>query len=229
MPGPVKSVKSVVSRRQEYSSSTRRALLDSAAELFAESGYAGTSLDVVVQAARVTKGALYHHYKGKQALFEAVFEQVESDAVKKVSADIRREKDPWQKALTGVRSFLEVCQERGFRRIVMQEGPVALGYDRWRESEERSTFALVRDIVSRVLREYDLDDDMLETFTRIFYGALSSAALAVAEADDPERASREVETVIALLLAGLRELAEKGLKISGPLEDPGALFSLPAE
>ena len=65
------------SRRQEYSASTRRALVDVATELFTAQGYAGTSLDEIVGGARVTKGALYHHFSGKQALFESVFEKVE--------------------------------------------------------------------------------------------------------------------------------------------------------
>ncbi len=62
------------SRRQQYSASTKRALVDVAEELFTESGYAATSLDAIVAGARVTKGALYHHFSGKQALFEAVFD-----------------------------------------------------------------------------------------------------------------------------------------------------------
>ncbi|MGH3366758.1 MAG: TetR/AcrR family transcriptional regulator [Nocardioidaceae bacterium] len=216
-----------MSRRQEYSSSTRRALLDSATELFTERGYAGTSLDEVVAAARVTKGALYHHYKGKLALFEAVFERIEADAVRKISSDVRRVKDPWQQAVTGVSSFLKVCQQPHYRRIVMQEGPVALGFERWRESEERSTFGLVHDLVSRVLRQYDVGPDMLDTFTRIFFGAMSSAGIAVLEADDPERAGREVAGVVTLMLAGLRELAGSGLDLTAAVEDPRALFDQP--
>ena len=65
------------SRRQQYSASTKRALVDVAEELFTEHGYAATSLDAIVAGAQVTKGALYHHFSGKQALFEAVFERVE--------------------------------------------------------------------------------------------------------------------------------------------------------
>lgn len=217
-------VKRAVSRRQEYSSSTRRALLKSAAELFTEHGYAGTSLDEVVAAARVTKGALYHHYRGKLSLFEAVFERVEADAVRRISADVRREKDPWQKALTGVSSFLEVCQQPAYRRIVMQEGPVALGFDRWRESEERSTYSLVHDLVSRVMRQYDVSGTLLDTFTHIFFGAMSSASISVAEAEDAERTSREVATVISLMLAGLRQLAESGIDLTEPVQDPRALL-----
>jgi AcrR family transcriptional regulator len=216
-------VKRRMTRRQEYSSSTRKALLKSASELFAERGYAGTSLDEVVSAARVTKGALYHHFAGKLALFQAVFDECEAGAVRRITADVRRRKDPWDKALSAVSSFLAVCQEPAYRRIVMQEGPVALGFDRWRESEERSTYGLVHDMVRRVLRQYQIEGSLLDTFTRIFYGAMSSAGIAVSEAEDAESASREVATVISLMLAGLRQMAEAGVDLTVPVEDPRAV------
>ena len=126
-------------------------LVDVAEELFTESGYANTSLDAIVAGARVTKGALYHHFSGKQALFEAVFEQVETDASKAINKALRGKKDPWEKAQAGLRAFLEIVQEPRYRRIVIQEGPAVLGYERFREQEERSTFGSVLDIVRSVL------------------------------------------------------------------------------
>src|SRR6187200_2648980 len=99
------------SRRQQYSASTKRALVDIAEELFTESGYANTSLDAIVAGARVTKGALYHHFSGKQALFEAVFERVETDASKSINRALRGKKDPWEKAQAGLGAFLEIVQQ----------------------------------------------------------------------------------------------------------------------
>src|SRR4051812_6745690 len=138
-------------RRQQYSASTKRALVDVAEELFTEHGYAATSLDAIVAGARVTKGALYHHYSGKQSLFEAVFERVEANAARSISTALRGHRDPWEKALAGLRAFLEVVREPTYRRIVIQEGPSVLGYERYREQEERSTFAIVLEIVRSVL------------------------------------------------------------------------------
>lgn len=198
------------SRRQQYSASTKRALVDVAIELFSERGYAGTSLDEIVAGARVTKGALYHHFSGKQALFEAVFEKVEADATKAIRRTVRDHKDPWDKALSGLRAFLGIVQEPRYRRIVIQEGPAILGYERFREQEERSTFGIVQEIVASVLRSYDLAPSMVETFSRIFFGAMSAAGAAVSSAEDPERASAEVEAAIAFILGGLRQQAESG-------------------
>src|SRR3954471_12265670 len=148
-------------RRQQYSAATKRTLVDVAEDLFTENGYAATSLDAIVAGAEVTKGALYHHFSGKQALFEAVFERVETDAARAIQKSLKGHRDPWQKALAGLRAFLAVVQEPRYRRIVIQEGPSVLGYERFREQEERSTFANVLDIVRAVLSAgtWELDED----------------------------------------------------------------------
>lgn len=203
------------SRRQQYSASTKRALVDVAEELFTELGYANASLDAIVAGARVTKGALYHHFSGKQALFEAVFERVETDAARAIQKSLKGHKDPWEKAIAGLRAFLEVVQEPRYRRIVIQEGPAVLGYERYREQEERSTFANVLDIVQAVLSagEWKLDEDMQQTFARIFFGAMSSAGESVSGAEDPIAAAARVETAIGFILAGFQALAASGVEL----------------
>ncbi len=204
-----------VSRRQQYSASTRKALVTAAESLFTVRGYAATSLDAIVGDAKVTKGALYHHYSGKQALFEAVFDEVEERASKQVLKAIRGVQDPWQKSLEGLRAFLEVVQEPTYRRIVVQEGPSVLGYERFREHEKRSAFAVVLEMVTDVLNAgtWELDDDMLETFSRIFFGALSSAGESISDATDPREASARVETALGFILAGLRSLVDSGVEL----------------
>lgn len=216
----VPGVPRVTGRRTHYSSSTKRALIEVAEELFAEQGYPATSLDQIVAGARVTKGALYHHFSGKQALFESVFERVETDARTAIQAGLKSERDPWLKAQAGLRVFLDVVQQPAYRRIVMQDGPSVLGYERFREREERSTFATVVEIVRAVLTagDWDLDEEMLQTFTRIFFGAMSSAGESVASSDDPATAALRVESAISFILLGLQSLADAGV----PIPDPAA-------
>jgi AcrR family transcriptional regulator len=211
----VPKVPSVGSRRAAYSASTKRALIDVAEQLFTDHGYASASLDQIVAGAQVTKGALYHHFSGKQALFEAVFERVESDAARAVKGALRGHRDPWDKALAGLQAFLEVVQEPRYRRIVIQEGPAVLGYERYREQEERSTFANVLDIVKSVLAagKWDLDEAMQQTFARIFFGAMSSAGEAVSSSDDPIAAAVRVETAIGFILSGFQALVENDVTL----------------
>jgi AcrR family transcriptional regulator len=203
------------SRRQQYSASTKRALVDVAEELFTEHGYSATSLDAIVAGAEVTKGALYHHFSGKQAVFEAVFERVETHAAETIQAALEGHRDPWEKAQAGLRAFLAVVQQPAYRRLVIQDGPSVLGYERFREQEERSTYSNVVDIVRAVTAAgaWELDEDMLQTFSRIFFGAMSSAGESVATSPDTRAAAQRVEAAIGFILIGFRQLAEAGVEL----------------
>ena len=207
-------------RRQHYSVSTKRALVDVAEELFTEHGYAATSLDAIVSGADVTKGALYHHFSGKQAVFEAVFQRIEERASERIQQASAGTTDPWEKAQAGLRAFLDVVQEASYRRVVIQDGPSVLGYERFREQEERSTFANVVEIVRSVLTAgtWELDEEMLDTFTQIFFGALSAAGGSVAQSGDPAAAATRVEVAIGFILAGLQSLVEQGVELPGTVE-----------
>ena len=219
------------SRRQQYSASTKRALVEVATAQFSEHGYGGTSLDAIVAGARVTKGALYHHFSGKQALFEAVFARVEDDASQQIRAALRGTRDPWEKALAGLNAFLEVVQDPAYQRVVIQEGPAILGYERFREQEERSSYGIVQDIVGSVLEAstYELDEPMKQTFSRIFFGAMSAAGESVTSADDPNAEATRVEVAIGFIIAGFQALEAAGVElpsgvgvVGDGVSDPGA-------
>jgi hypothetical protein len=93
-----------------------------------------------------------------------------------------------------------------------------LGYERFREQEERSTFSNVVEIVRAVMTfgAWDLDEEMLQTFTRIFFGAMSSAGESVATSDDPAAAALRVETAIGFILTGLQALGASGAELPDP-------------
>jgi AcrR family transcriptional regulator len=214
----VPSVASVtgLSRRAQYSS-TRKALVKAAESLFSLRGYAATSLDAIVADAKVTKGALYHHFSGKQGLFEAVLEDVEDQAARQIQKAIKGVADPSEKALAGLREFLRIVQQPTYSRVVVQEGPAVLGRERHREQEERSTFSVVEGLVRDLLSTdvMALDEDTLTTIARIFFGALSAAGDTVVAAADPAAASERVEKAMSLLLAGIRNIADARSNVSG--------------
>lgn len=192
------------SRRLEYSESTRQALVDSAVELFTKRGYANTSLDAIAKRARVTKGALYHHFSGKQGLFEAAFDAVETDVLRRLAALIEQPGDPWQKALDGAREYIRICLEPSYQRIVIHEGPVVMGWERWREAEDHFSFGIIKGTVQQLIAAGLVSEVPVEVTARLLFGALSAAATMIAEADDQKRASAEAGTAIAQILESLR-------------------------
>ncbi len=200
----------VTSRRQQYSAATRRALLRAAGQLFSVRGYAATSLDAIVAEAKVTKGALYHHFSGKRGIFEAVLSDIEDQAAKQITKAIKGVQDPWEQARVGLKAFLEIVRDPGYSRVVMHEGPTVLGQDR--DSEERSTFAVLNRIVGGLTGPGDtrLDAPMQETLSRIFYGALAAAGDAIVASEDVAAATQRVESAFTLILDGMRALTTTG-------------------
>lgn len=192
------------SRRLEYSESTRQALVDSACELFTKRGYAGTSLDEIAKRARVTKGALYHHFSGKQAMFEAAFDAVERHTIERLRRIVSQPGDPWQTAMAALRSYIQICLEPPYQRIVVHEGPVVMGWERWREAEDQYSFGLIRQTVQSMVDAEAIEDIPVEVTSRLLFGALSAAATVIATAADQERAGAEVTTAVERMLERLR-------------------------
>lgn len=193
------------SRRLEYSETTRHALVESAVELFARHGYAATSLDEIARRARVTKGALYHHFSGKQALFEAVFAEVETTVMERMLKVVSAAAgDPLEQALAGLHAYIQVCLEPSYQRIVVHEGPVVMGLERWREAEDRCSFGLIRGTVQAMVDADAMTDLPVEVTSRLLFGLLSAAATVIATASEQEKTGAEVRIVIERMLEGLR-------------------------
>src|SRR5688500_2674183 len=109
--------------RPERGGGTRAALVATARELFTERGYAGVGTEEVVRRAGVTRGALYHHFRDKQDLFRAVYEEIEAEIVAAITARIEGVEDPYELLETGVRAFLDICSEPVIMRIAVRDAP----------------------------------------------------------------------------------------------------------
>jgi AcrR family transcriptional regulator len=177
----------VKSRRELYSEATRAALLDEATALFAERGYAATSLEDVASASQVTRGAVYHHFAGKQALFEAVLDRQEERAMAAVAAAATAADDPWDAAMLALDAFLRQCCDPVYGRLVWLEGPAALGWNRWRECEEKYAFGLVERFIHALIEAGYLKDRATDSMVRFSFWMLGGAGLALAEATEADR------------------------------------------
>lgn len=195
------------SRRDDYTESTRDALIDSAIALFTERGYAGTSLDEIARRARVTKGALYHHFTGKQAVFEAAFDAVETDVKGRLEKILRGAEPPWERALAGLREFISSCLDPAYQRIALHEAPVVMGWQQWRDAEERYSFGLIKAALQDLIDAGDVTSVPVDVASRLLFGALASAATEIASSAEPERVGVEVEQVVVALLQQVRDAA----------------------
>ncbi len=194
----------VKSRREEYAEATRAAILEAATERFTADGFAATTVDAVAEAARVTKGAVYHHFKDKAELLEAAFVMLEEGLVLAVIAAVEGVDDPWEEFSRGVEAYLQACFEPRFRRIALEEAPVALGWARWKEIEERYFLGLMVATLDGLAQAGLIRIPPGDLTARMMLAALSEAGLAVATADDPEAERARVGALVMRLVAGLR-------------------------
>jgi AcrR family transcriptional regulator len=196
----------VKSRRDQFSEATRAALLDAATRRFAELGYAGTSLEDVAADIQATRGAVYHHFSSKRALFEAVFARLETNAVDLAAKAGERGGNAWESALLALAAFLDQCCDPVYGRIVWQEGPLALGWACWIEEEQKYAYGMVEQFVRALLESGALAPVPLETTTQLAFGMLGAAgqALAGQPAAEQERIKAEHFEVMSKLLTGLR-------------------------
>ncbi|MEV6683570.1 helix-turn-helix domain-containing protein [Streptomyces erythrochromogenes] len=189
--------------RETYAENTRRALLDTGLRLFTERDYSAVSAEELVRSAGLTRGALYHHFNGKPGLFEAVFEEEERRAAERIDAAISPLTDPIDRADRAVQALLDVCAEHTYRHIVLQQGPIALGWSRWRELDQRHLGGLLLGIVDAALDAGRFRPYPAQLIAAAFYGALTELALNMAEFDDAEQARSQAVSLVADLLRGL--------------------------
>ncbi|HEY7266160.1 MAG TPA: TetR family transcriptional regulator [Solirubrobacterales bacterium] len=191
-------------RRDQEARATRDALISAALALFSERGYAGVGTEEIVASAKVTRGALYHHFTDKRDLFRAVFERVEGGLMERIGAQMKASDDPWELMVAGMRSFLDACEEPAVKQIALTDAPSVLGWQEWREIDNRHGLGLTRAALQGAVDAGILRPIAVEPMAHLFVAALSEAAFVIAHSDQPERARPEVERALIQLLEGLR-------------------------
>jgi AcrR family transcriptional regulator len=191
-------------RREAEAQATRDALVRAARELFTKRGYSGVGTEEIVARAKVTRGALYHHFADKRDLFRAVFEQVERDLMERIGARMDATDDPWELMLAGMRSFLDACEEPAVKQIALTDAPSVLGWQEWREIDNRHGLGLTRAALQGAVDAGVLRPIAVEPMAHLFVAALSEAAFVIAHAEQPRKARNEVERALTQLVEGLR-------------------------
>jgi AcrR family transcriptional regulator len=189
--------------KAEQTERTRAALIAAGRALFAEKGFAETSTEELVRAAGVTRGALYHHFRDKRDLFEAVYEDVECSLVEGITAALGGVSDPVEVLHRGAAAFLDACLDPAVQRISLLEGPTVLGWERWREIDELYGLGLVQISLRAAMDAGAIRPAPVEALAHVLFGGLMEAALFLAASRSPEQARVEVGRAVAALLDGL--------------------------
>ncbi len=189
----------------ERTAATRAALIKTARKLFADKGFADVSTQAIVAAAGVTRGALYHQFGDKAALFAAVYEDVERDLVADIAEQIMTAQplDPLEAMRVGARLFLDRCSAPDVQQIVLIDAPAVLGWDRWREVGVKYGLGVIEGMLAHAIAEGAIPDQPVRATAHVLLGALDEAALYVSRATNRDRARAEMEAVCDRLISGI--------------------------
>ncbi len=199
----MRAMETARTRREEYAEATYEALLESAAACFMESGFAATSLDAVAKRARVTKGAIYHHFASKRDLFMAVLERQEEINARTVSQAATAAADPWSAIVAAFDAFLDTIADPVYQRLCFVEGPAALGFEEWWACGERYEIDVIRSQLDRVAGAGVLLIEDIDMLAHVLFGAVTAGVLAMARSADPERERERFRTVMLQVMHGM--------------------------
>ncbi len=193
------------SRKAEQADRTRAKLVQSARVLFAERGYAATATEEIVQHAGVTRGALYHHFRDKRDLFEAVFIEVQQEMRERTGAAWRNASGgPWDHFRVGFDVYLDHSMDQAVRRILLLEAPSVLGWERWRELD--ASLEMLRNGLTNLRDSGHLDPGLaVEELAHLLRGVANEASQMIAVAPDTAEARRVVGEAVDRLLRAIRE------------------------
>lgn len=190
-------------RKAEQSDRTRGALVRVARQLFAERGYAGTSTEEVVQQAGVTRGALYHHFRDKNDLFEAVFLEIQDEARERIRSASSLPAEPWEKFRAGFDEYLNHSMDPTIQRISLIDAPAVLGWERWRELD--ITLDLLQNALAALQENGDISPVVpTDELAHLLRGVANEASQMIASASDAPAERRRVGDALGEVLEGLR-------------------------
>jgi AcrR family transcriptional regulator len=190
------------SLRAEQVAQTRAALVTAGRRLFGTKGFAATSVEDIARDARVTTGALYHHFPTKAALFEAVFLRVHEELGAASLAAAAEAADAIELLVAGIGAFLDEVLDPEVQRIVITDAPAVLGLPRFTELDERDAYAATVAALELANESGALRIEDPATLTRLLFGALTRAGLLIASSPEPTATRDAVAATLRAIITG---------------------------
>jgi AcrR family transcriptional regulator len=193
-----------MAKQAERRAATTEAILKAGRRLFGERGFAATTIDDIADAAQVAKGAVYHHFATKDAVFAAVFDSVSRDLVADIERTTRSEPDVLAAMVAGTQHYFAACAKGSTCQIILRDGPAVLGWERWREIDAEHFGGKFPRALAVAMDAGLIARQPIEPLSRLLLGAVTEAAVACAGRPDVLKAGSEYSRAFRSLLEALR-------------------------
>jgi len=192
-----------MNKNVERGQATRAHLIEVATRLFAAHGYDGTSIEAVLAESGASRGSLYHHFPGKEALFLAVLEDLGTRTGQRGAEAMATAPDPITALREGGIAWIRLAGDPVVRQIMLIDAPAVLGWQRWRELDENGPLGIIRACVAYAADVGNVDPDHVDVFAHIVLAAANEVAMVIARAQDREAAVRAGESAVTEFLVRL--------------------------
>jgi AcrR family transcriptional regulator len=187
-------------RRYELSTIIRIARIH-----FTDYGYADSSLDNIAKEANLTRGSIYHHFKSKKGLFYSVLESIQKEIAERIESEAAKSEDVWEQLLFGCQAFVLAAVEPQNKQILLIDGPAVLGWDIWRNMDEKNSMRLLREQLQTMLQQgYLVKNVSIDAMTHCLSGALNESVLWGANIHSHQVPLDETMKIIFHMLQGFK-------------------------
>jgi AcrR family transcriptional regulator len=193
-----------MAKQAERRAATTEAILKAGRRLFGDRGFAATTIDDIAEAAQVAKGAVYHHFATKEAVFAAVFDAVSGDLVADIDRAVRTERDVLAAMVAGTQHYFAACAKGPACQIILRDGPAVLGWERWREIDAQHFGGKIPRALAAAMDAGLIARQPIEPLARLLLGAVTEAAVACAGRSDILKAGGEYSRAFKSLIEALR-------------------------
>jgi AcrR family transcriptional regulator len=193
-----------MAKQSERRAATTEAILTAARLMFGTRGFAATTMDEIAEAAHVAKGAVYHHFKTKEAVFAEVFDLVSRDLVVEIDGAARAEKDVLAAMVAGTQHYFAATAKGPTGQIILRDGPAVLGWERWREIDAKHFGGKMPRAIAAAMQAGLIAKQPVEPLARLLLGAVTEAAVACAGRADIAKAGAEYARAFKSLVEALR-------------------------
>ncbi|OJZ68774.1 TetR family transcriptional regulator [Mycobacterium paraffinicum] len=194
--------------QEERSAATREALIAAARKLWGLRGYVDVGTPEIAAAAGVTRGAMYHQFADKAALFREVVEAVEQDVMARMGTLVAESgaTTPADAIRAAVDAWLEVSGDPEVRQLMLLDAPSVLGWAGFRDVAQRYSLGMTEQLLTEAIRAGEVPKQPVRPLAHVLIGALDEAAMLIATAEDPKRTRRETRQVLHMLIDGMLAL-----------------------
>jgi AcrR family transcriptional regulator len=184
-----------MNKNVERGQATRAHLIEVATRLFAAHGYDGTSIEAVLAESGVSRGSLYHHFPGKEALYLAVFEVLGDRLGADMTAALQDAADPVDMLRIGCVTWIRNAGDPVVQQIMLIDAPAVLGWQHWRDLDEPA-LAMIRHALGYAAEAGAVDPRHVEVFAHIVMATLNEVAMMIALASDPAATLKAGESAV---------------------------------